>query len=94
MPKELALTYLNIQSSGTSRLTTTLVTPLTTEMSSTKSCTVNKISGKFCGSPTPDTITEAMEHSQKGAYHDCSTPNKQLKESDADICSQPMDRSC
>ena len=21
--------------------------------------------------PKPDTITEAMEHSQKGTYHDC-----------------------
>jgi hypothetical protein len=21
--------------------------------------------------PSPDTITEAMEHSQKGIYHDC-----------------------
>jgi hypothetical protein len=40
-------------------------------------------------------ITEAMECSQKGTYHDCppKRPNKQLKESDADICTQPMDRS-
>ena len=31
--------------------------------------------------------------SQKGTYHDCPL-NKQLKESDVDICTQPMGRSC
>jgi hypothetical protein len=41
--------------------------------------------------PLSDRITEAMEHSQKGTYHDCLPErlNKQLKESDADICTQP-----
>jgi hypothetical protein len=46
--------------------------------------------------PRPDTITEAMECSQKGTKHDrphTKRPNKQLKESDVDICTQPMDRS-
>ena len=36
--------------------------------------------------PRPDIITEAMERQLKGTYHDCPPrPNKQLKESDADI---------
>jgi hypothetical protein len=45
--------------------------------------------------PRPDTITEVMVCSQKGTYHDCppKDPTKQLKESDADICTQPIDRS-
>jgi len=32
-----------------------------------------------------------MGHSQKGTYHDCSPKrsNKQLKESDADMCTRP-----
>ena len=44
--------------------------------------------------PRPETITEAMERSQKGTNHDHTPrrPNKQLKESDAGICTQPMDR--
>ena len=37
--------------------------------------------------PRPDTITEAMEYSHS------RRPNKQLKESGADICIQPMGRS-
>ena len=42
----------------------------------------------------PDTTTEVLERSQKGTWHDCSLePNKQLKESDEDICTQPMDRN-
>jgi hypothetical protein len=39
----------------------------------------------------PDTITEAMEHSQKGTL---LWKTQQATESDADICIQPMDRSC
>jgi hypothetical protein len=35
--------------------------------------------------PRPDTNTESIEFSKR--------PNKQLKESDADISTQPMDRS-
>jgi hypothetical protein len=34
-----------------------------------------------------------MERSQKGAYHDHTPEDKQLKESEADIYTQPMDRS-
>jgi hypothetical protein len=42
----------------------------------------------------PDTITEAVECSQKGTYqYALKRPNKQLKESEADICTQPMDRN-
>jgi hypothetical protein len=43
-----------------------------------------------------NTIPEAMEPSQKVIYQDCPPkyPNKKLKESDADICTQPMCRSC
>jgi hypothetical protein len=47
--------------------------------------------------PRPDTITEVMELSQKEPIITVSPPqrlNKQLKKSDADICTQPMDRSC
>jgi len=40
--------------------------------------------------PRPDAITDAMEFSQKGTS---KRPNKQLKESDIDIRTQPMDRS-
>ena len=42
----------------------------------------------------PDTITEAMECSQNEINHDCppKRPNKQLKESDADICTQTIAR--
>ena len=40
--------------------------------------------------PRLDTITEAMERSQKGTSERLK---KQLKESDADICNQPVDRS-
>jgi hypothetical protein len=42
-----------------------------------------------------DTIPEALECSQKWTYHDClQKTQKQLKESDADICTQPMNRRC
>jgi hypothetical protein len=36
-----------------------------------------------------------MEYLQKGTYHDSTPkdPNKQLKESGADIYTQPMDKS-
>ena len=30
--------------------------------------------------PRPDTITEAMEHSQKGTYHDCPPKTQQAAE--------------
>jgi len=41
--------------------------------------------------PRPDTITEAIECSQKGTYNVFSKrPNKQLIEPDADICTQKM----
>jgi hypothetical protein len=50
-----------------------------------------KVGSSSMGGPRPNTITEAMESSQKGIYHECP-PSKQLKESDADICTQPMDR--
>ena len=45
--------------------------------------------------PRPDTITEAMEHSQKKdlSWLPSERPNKQLNESDADNCSQSMGRS-
>jgi hypothetical protein len=45
--------------------------------------------------PRPDTIIEAMEHSEKGIYYDCALErlNKQLKDLDADICTQPIDRN-
>jgi hypothetical protein len=43
---------------------------------------------------SPDTITKAMESSQKGTFMTVSKRlKKQLKESNANICSQPMDRS-
>jgi hypothetical protein len=44
----------------------------------------------------PHTIIKAMEHLQKETFHEDPTrrPNKQLKESDADIYTQPMERSC
>jgi hypothetical protein len=45
--------------------------------------------------PRSDIITDAMEHSQKRglAWLQSRRPNKQLKESEADSCTQPMDRS-
>jgi hypothetical protein len=44
--------------------------------------------------PRPDNITKGKEHSQKGIHHDCplKDPTNSWK-SDADICTQPMDRS-
>jgi hypothetical protein len=47
--------------------------------------------------PRPDSITEAIESSQKKknlSWLPSKRPNKQLKEPDADICTQPMVRSC
>jgi hypothetical protein len=44
--------------------------------------------------PRPDTNTDAMAWSQKGTFVTAlKRPNKQLKESDAGIYTQPMDRS-
>jgi hypothetical protein len=45
--------------------------------------------------PRPDTIIETMEHSPKGTKQDSTweEPNMQLKETDADISTQSMDRS-
>jgi hypothetical protein len=63
------------------------------ERSQMKRRSSNRPKGGY--SPRPDTITKAIVHSQKGIYHDCPPKDstKQLKESDADICTQPMDRS-
>jgi len=44
--------------------------------------------------PRPDAITEAVACSQTGAYHDCPPKDPKAAESDADICTQPVDRSC
>jgi len=46
--------------------------------------------------PRPDTITETMGHSQKKdlPWLPSKRPNKQLKESDVDMCIQPVNRSC
>jgi hypothetical protein len=45
--------------------------------------------------PSLDTITEAVEHSLKRDFSwlPSERPNNQLKESDADICTQPVARS-
>ena len=43
--------------------------------------------------PRPDTINEAMVTKMDLACLPSQRPNKHLKESDAVICTQPMDRS-
>jgi hypothetical protein len=45
--------------------------------------------------PRPDSFTEAIEctHTQKKKWLPPERPNKQLKESDADIYTQPMDKT-
>jgi len=60
-----------------------------------RSSNMSKVGSRSRGGPKA-TITEATGHSQKGTYHDrpLKKTNKQLKESDADMCTQPMDRSC
>jgi hypothetical protein len=43
--------------------------------------------------PRPGTNTEATELTKRGlAWPHSRRPNKQLKESEADICTQPMDK--
>jgi hypothetical protein len=42
--------------------------------------------------PRPDSIAEAMEHTQKGIYMTALRKTQQAAESDTDICIQPMKR--
>ena len=43
--------------------------------------------------PKPDTVTEAMEHSQRRAIMTTLQKTQKAAESDADIFSQAMDKS-
>jgi hypothetical protein len=53
----------------------------------------HKVESSSRGVKSPETITEAIESSQNGIYHDCPEKhNKHLKESNAVICTQPLDR--
>jgi len=44
--------------------------------------------------PRPDTAKEPLGRSQEGTYHDCLLNDKQLKELNRDMCTQPIKSRC